>query len=70
MLNGPSLIDLSAEKLAGTPLTGLADVLTKVMSFVPGLVLLIIIIVSAIEVAQTAYRLMKNRHTSPYPVVK
>jgi hypothetical protein len=62
MLRGPSLIDLSAGKLAGTPLAEAADVLAKVMGFVPGLVLVIVIIVSGIEVAQMAYRLFNIRY--------
>jgi hypothetical protein len=70
MLNGASLIDLSMEKFAGTSLAEVADVLTKVMSFVPTVALIVVIIVSSIEVAQTAYRLMKNRPSSPYPMVK
>ena len=61
MLNGPSLIDLGAEKLAGTPLAEAADVFTKVMSFVPALVLIIIIIVSGIELVQMVYRLFNIR---------
>ena len=61
MLNGPSLIDLSVEKFAGTPLVGAADVFTKMMGFVPGLVLTIIIVVSSVEVAQSIYRLIRTR---------
>jgi hypothetical protein len=70
MLKGPSLLDLSAEKLAGTPIAEAADVLTKVMSFVPGMVLIIVIVIASIEVAQTAYRLLKSRPSLPYPVAK
>jgi hypothetical protein len=62
MLRGPSLIDLSAGKLAGTPLAEAADVLTKVMGFVPALVLVIVIVISGIEVAQMVYRLFNIRY--------
>ena len=62
MLKGPSLIDLSADKLAGTPIAESTDVLTKVMGFVPGLVLVIVIIVAGIEVAQMVYRLLNIRY--------
>jgi hypothetical protein len=61
MLNGPSLIDLSAEKLAGTPLADAADVFSKVMNFAPAIALIVVIIVSGIEVAQMVYRLFNNR---------
>lgn len=70
MLKGPSLIDLSAGKLAGTPLAEVSDVMTKVMGFVPGLVLIIVIIVSSIEVAQMIYRLANSRYSSTDPLVK
>ena len=70
MLSGPSLLDLSAEKLAGTPIAEAAEVLTKVMSFVPGMVLVIVIVIASIEVAQTFYRLLKSRPSLPYPVAK
>ena len=70
MLKGPSLLDLSVEKLAGTPIAEAADVLTKVMSFVPGMVLVIVIVIASIEVAQTFYRLLKSRPSLPYPVAK
>jgi uncharacterized membrane protein len=62
MLKGPSLIDLSAGKLAGTPLADVSDVLTKVMGFVPGLVLVIVIIISGIEVVQMVYRMFTVRY--------
>ena len=70
MLSGPSLLDLSAEKLAGTPIAEAAEVLTKVMSFVPGMVLVIVIVIASIEVAQTFYRLLKSNPSMPYPVAK
>lgn len=70
MLKGPSLIDLSAGKLAGTPLAEVSDVLTKVMSFVPGIALIIVIIISGIEVAQMIYHLVKSKPSSTYPVMK
>jgi hypothetical protein len=61
MLRGPSLIDLGADKLAGTPVAEAADVLTKVMGFVPGIVLIVVIVVGGIEVVQMAYRLFNTR---------
>lgn len=62
MLQGPSLIDLSAEKLAGTPLADAADVFSKVMNFAPTIALIVVIVVSGIEVAQMVYRLYNNRY--------
>jgi hypothetical protein len=62
MLSGPSLIDLSAGKLAGTPLADAADVFSKVMNFAPAIALIVVIIVGCIEVAQTAYRLFNSNY--------
>ena len=70
MLKGPSLVDISAGSLAGTSLAEISDLVTKVMSFVPGLALVIVIIVSGIEVAQTVYRLIRSNPSSPYPITK
>jgi hypothetical protein len=61
MLNGPSLIDLGADKLAGTPLAEAADVFSKVMNFAPAIALIVVIIVTSIEVAQSIYRLIRAR---------
>lgn len=62
MLRGPSLIDLNADNFAGSPLVEVAAVLEKIMGFVPGIVLIIVIIVSGIEVAQMAYRLTNIKY--------
>ncbi|MGZ9223089.1 MAG: HAAS signaling domain-containing protein [Anaerolineales bacterium] len=70
MLRGPSLVALTAEQLAGTPLEGSARVFTTIGNLIPSLVLTIVIIVSSIEVAQMVYRLLKSRPSTPYPVIK
>jgi hypothetical protein len=70
MLRGPDLVALTTEQLAGTPLEESAQVLVTIGNLIPTLVLTIVIIVSSIEVAQTAYRLLKSRPASPYPAIK
>jgi hypothetical protein len=70
MLRGPDLVALTPEQLAGTPVAGSAELFTRLANFVPTLILTIVIIVSSIEVAQTVYRLVKNRPAAPYPVIK
>jgi hypothetical protein len=70
MLRGPDLVALTSEQLAGTPLEESARVFVTIGNLIPALVLTIVIIVSSIEVAQTVYQLMKNRPSSPYPVLK
>jgi hypothetical protein len=70
MLRGPSLVALSVDDFTGTPLAGSAPVFVRVAEWVPTLVLTIVIIVASIEVGQMVYRLIKNRESSPYPVIK
>lgn len=70
MLRGPDLASLTPGQLAGTPLAESAPLFVTLARIVPTIVLTIVIIVSSIEVAQMVYHLMKNRSTSPYPVVK
>ena len=61
MLKGPSLIDLSAEKLAGTPVAEAAEVLARVLNFAPTIALIVVIIVSSIEVGLSIYRMTRSR---------
>jgi hypothetical protein len=70
MLRGPALVALTAEQLAGTPLEGSAQFFVTLARVMPTVVLTIVIIVSSIEVAQTVYRLLKSKPSSPYPVLK
>ena len=70
MLRGPALVRLTAEQLAGTPLEESAQVFVTIVNLSPSIVLSIVIIVSSIEIAQTVYRLMRSRSSSPYPVLK
>ncbi len=60
MLAGPSLVDLTTEKLAATPLGAAGAQLAPLLSMLPRMVLTIIVIVSAVEVGQGAYKLLKR----------
>lgn len=70
MLRGPDLAALTADQLAGTPLEESSQLFITMANIIPTLVLTIVIIISSIEVAQTVYRLLKSRPSSPYPVMK
>jgi hypothetical protein len=70
MLRGPSLASLTASQLAGTPLEEEAALFVTLANLVPLVTLSIVIIVSSIEVAQAVYRILKDRPSSPYPVIK
>ena len=70
MLRGPSLASLTASQLAGTPLEEEAALFVTLANLVPLVTLSIVIIVSSIEVAQAVYRILKDRPSAPYPVIK
>ena len=62
MLSGPSLIDMSADKIEGTFVAGASDVVTKVLGFVPEMVLFIVIIISSIEILQMAFKMFRMNY--------
>jgi hypothetical protein len=70
MLRGPSLVNLTLDQFAGTPLAESAPVFVRVAQWAPAVVLTIVIIVASIEVGQTVFRLVKSRQAAPYPVIK
>ena len=70
MLRGPDLVALTPAQLAGTPLEESTRLFTTLASWIPTLVLTIVIIVSSIEVAQMLFRLLKSRPSLPYPITK
>ncbi len=70
MLRGPDLVSLTASQLAGTPLEESATLFMTIANLAPLLALTIVIIVSSIEVAQAVYRILKDRPSYPYPVIK
>lgn len=70
MLRGPDLVALTPAQLAGTPLEVSTRLFTNLATWIPALVLTIVIIISSIEVAQRIYRLLKSRPSLPYPITK
>jgi hypothetical protein len=70
MLRGPDLIALRVADFAGTPLADSAPVFVEVARWSPVVALTVIIIVSSIGVAQSAYRLTRNKSMNPYQALK
>jgi hypothetical protein len=60
MLAGPTLVNITAKKLAGTPLADASSTLVPLFSFLPALVILIIIVVSTIEVVKALYKMINR----------
>jgi hypothetical protein len=70
MLQGPALVSLKPEQLAGTPLAESADFFVKGANMLPSLVLGIVVFTSIFEVVGTVRHLLRSRPSSPYPVIK
>lgn len=70
MLRGPSLVAIDQAALAGTPLAEAADVLARIFAFIPLMVVLIIVIISTIEIAQTAIKLIRQSQKPEMPFAK
>lgn len=68
MLAGPSLVDVSPEKLANTPLAEASGTLAPLLGMLPTLVLSIVIVVSTLEVGKAIYKLLTRTPAAvPFP---
>jgi hypothetical protein len=70
MLTGPSLVNVTPEVLAGTPLGEAAGTLAGMLNLIPLIVLGVLIIINTIEVGQLIYRLFTPRPAPVFPDVK
>jgi hypothetical protein len=68
MLVGPAIIKISTESLAGTPLAEVARELAPLSQFILIPFLIAMIIAPAVEIAQTAYHLLRRRSPAPFEV--
>jgi hypothetical protein len=66
LLRGPSLLELNTESFAGTPIgVETAETLSRIFTPIVPMILVIIIIVSGIELAKMAFRLLKVNYKIP-----
>ena len=70
MLTGPTLVALSPAALAGTPLAGNANMFASFFSLGLLIALTVVIVVTAIEVAQAIYRLLMGSPRLQLPMRK
>lgn len=70
ILRTPGIFNITPETLAGIGITDGAEELTQLLSFVPTIVLIVIVVVTAISVIRHLIRLFAGTSRSPYPVTK
>ncbi len=70
ILTTPGIISVTSETLTAMGITDAADILTQLLSFVPWIIVTIVVVVTIIKVVQTSIGLFKGRSTTPYPVMK
>lgn len=70
MLTGPSLVAISPEALAGTPLAESGDMLVRLFRLGLTIALTVVIVVGGVEIVQAIYRLVTRRTLPAFPVVK
>ena len=70
ILRTPGIFDVTPESLSALGITEAADVLSKMFSFVPTIIIAVVVIVTTIQVVKNIIRLFTVRSKAPYPVVK
>ena len=70
ILRTPGIFDVTPESLTALGITEAADTLARMFSFIPTLIITIVVIVTAVSVIKTLLRLFTVKSRMPYPVVK
>ena len=70
ILRTPGIFDVTPESLTALGITEAADTLARMFSFVPTIIITIVVIVTAVSVIKTLLRLFTVKSRVPYPVVK
>jgi hypothetical protein len=70
ILTTPGIISITPETFIGMGITEAADILTRLIGFVPKIIMAIVVVVTIIKGVQTSIELFKGRSTTPYPVIK
>jgi hypothetical protein len=70
ILRTPGITDITPETLASMGIVDGAEALAKLYSFLPGLLIAIIVVVTAIVVIKHLLRLFSGKNKSPYPVAR
>ena len=69
ILRAPGIFGVTPEALSAAGIKESADVLSRLVNWIPTLVLVIVVVVTIVKVAQSSMRLFRDRSKSPYPVL-
>ena len=70
ILRTPNIFGITPEALAAAGMTDAAETLSRLFSFVPSLIILIVVVVTTIQVIKSLLRLVSGKSRSPYPVTR
>ena len=70
ILRTPGIFGITPEQLTSLGMAEGAEELSRLLSFVPNLIILIIVVITAIKVIRGLIRLFSGRSRSPYPVIR
>jgi hypothetical protein len=70
ILTTPGIFAITPETLTAIGITEAAGILTRLFSFVPMIIIAVVVVITIIEVIRTSIELFKGRSTTPYPVIK
>jgi hypothetical protein len=70
ILTTPGIISITPETLIGMGITEAAAILTRLLGFVPMIIMAVVVVVTIVKVVQTSIGLFKGRSTTHHPVTK
>lgn len=69
ILKTPGIFSLTPEALSAAGVKESAEALSRLVNWIPTLILVIVVAVTVVKVVQSSLRLFKDRSKSPYPVL-
>jgi hypothetical protein len=70
ILRTPGIFAITPEALTGIGIGTAAETLSRLLSFLPTMIILIVVVVTAIQVIKNLLRLLSSKSSSPYPVTR
>jgi hypothetical protein len=70
ILTTPGIISITPETWIAMGITDAADILTRLLDFVPTIIVMIVTVVTIVKVVQTTIQLFKARPVASHPMMK
>jgi hypothetical protein len=70
ILRTPGILGITPQTLSAIGNAEAAEALSRVINFVPLLIITIVVVATVIKVGKSAFRLLSGRSKSPYPIVR